>query len=214
MRCRRPCCTPSTNSNADPVIAGVLDAAGDGRVQVLRQPQARRVLRLPQCGQPVGDRPVPDRILEACYRRKDKGHNPCAASSDSICATPLHPRLGELLTGMLCEMSNRGQRLGRGRGLRRPDLVAVGALSGLGFAAGSTSGRGRMRDAAAELGCRRDGDRRLGATLLLTAEADSEALAPPSPVGLPAGAGRRIRRRSDRAQGRRPPARAGRRRGV
>ena len=69
----------------DPVVAGVLDAAGDGVAALLRRPQARGVLRLPQRRLAVGDRPLPDRVLN---RRQVEGDKPCAGSSGCTCAPP------------------------------------------------------------------------------------------------------------------------------
>ena len=43
---------------ADPVVTGVLDAAGDGVAAYFADHQARGVLRLPQRRHPVGDRPA------------------------------------------------------------------------------------------------------------------------------------------------------------
>ena len=55
-----------------------------GRERVLRRAQARGVLRVAQHGRPVGDRPLPDRLLT--QRRREE--RLCAGSSGSTCATP------------------------------------------------------------------------------------------------------------------------------
>ena len=84
-----------------------------------------------------------DRYLTASeYRERRRDQAMCGIVGLHLRDPELYPRLGELLTGMLCEMCERGSRLGRRRRLRRPDLVARRPRRRL---ACSTLGTGRSR---------------------------------------------------------------------
>ena len=103
---------------ADPVITGVLDAAGDGCRPVSYFAALKRdeFFAYHSAVSAVGGRPVPDRVL---IGEKD---NICAASSGLHLRNPsLYPRLGELLTGDAVRNGQPRQRFGRCRRLRRPD---------------------------------------------------------------------------------------------
>ena len=63
QRCRRRCCTRWTQLQDDAVVAACSTPPATGCRDVLRQAQARGVLRLPQHGEPMGGRAVPDRVL-------------------------------------------------------------------------------------------------------------------------------------------------------
>src|SRR4029077_11819419 len=72
---------------------------------LLRQRQARGVLLLPQRRDALGDRPLPHRVLIVTSRRRQ---TMCGIVGLHLRPQELYPRCGELLTGMLCEMGDRG----------------------------------------------------------------------------------------------------------
>ena len=122
--CRRRCCTRWTNSRATPVITGVLDAAGNGVAKLLRRPQARGVLHLPQHGQPVGGRAVPHGFLTDRLSRRG------TRNVRNRRAAPTHTRAvsaaGRTAHRDAVRDVQPGQRLGGRRGLRRSGVDAAG----------------------------------------------------------------------------------------
>ena len=153
----------------------MLDAAGDGVASYFAALKRDEFFAYHSAVSPWEIDQLPDRLLNAA--RNDKEHNTCAGSSGCTCATPeLYPRLGELLTGMLCEMGDRGS-----------DSAGVAVY---GDPSWSPPGHGCVSlldagDDADEVAsavaqcCRRrdvDGRRRSARRYLLTADVDSEAL--------------------------------------
>ena len=189
------------------MITGVLDAAGDGVSSAyFAELKREEFFAYHSSVSRVGSRPVPDRVLTTGTTRR---RQLCAGSSGCTCATrSSYPQLGELLTGMLCEMADRGSDSAGVAVYGDPTWSPPGTGCVSLLDVDATAAELIARPSSAATGHRRRGDASIDATLPAVRRRRRRGPAGRCagrryPDALVAGFGARPRR----AQGRRPSAR-------